>query len=168
MKAYGGVNVYIHIFLTSALVGDEWSASRPGRFTPWESPGTYWIGGWVSPRAVLDDVEKRKFLILPGLELRPLGRPARIRVNKSMRMSRVGRGNMRNARKILVGKSEGNKQLGRHRQRWAESIKNDIKEKENKDPNWIHLAADRGQQLAPVNKVIDFYVLLNVRSFVTG
>jgi hypothetical protein len=30
----------------------------------------------VDPRADLDDVEKRKFLILPGLELRPLGRPA--------------------------------------------------------------------------------------------
>jgi hypothetical protein len=34
MKAYGGVDVYIHIFLTSSLVGGEWSASRPGRFTP--------------------------------------------------------------------------------------------------------------------------------------
>jgi hypothetical protein len=34
MKAYGGVDVYIHIFLTSALVGGEWSTSRPGRFTP--------------------------------------------------------------------------------------------------------------------------------------
>jgi hypothetical protein len=31
----------------------------------------------VDPRAGLDDVEKRKFLPLPGLELRPLGRPAR-------------------------------------------------------------------------------------------
>jgi hypothetical protein len=31
----------------------------------------------VDPSAGLDDVEKRKFLILPGLELRPLGRPAR-------------------------------------------------------------------------------------------
>jgi hypothetical protein len=31
----------------------------------------------VGPRAVLDDVEKRKLLILSGLELRPLGRPAR-------------------------------------------------------------------------------------------
>jgi hypothetical protein len=31
----------------------------------------------VDPRASLDDLEKRKFLTLPGLELRPLGRPAR-------------------------------------------------------------------------------------------
>jgi hypothetical protein len=40
--------------LTSALDGGEWSASRPGRFTPRErNPGTHWIGGWVGPRAVL-------------------------------------------------------------------------------------------------------------------
>jgi hypothetical protein len=32
--AYGGVDVQIHIFLTSALAGGEWSASRPGRFYP--------------------------------------------------------------------------------------------------------------------------------------
>jgi hypothetical protein len=31
----------------------------------------------MDPRAGLDDVEKRKFLILLGLELRPLGSPAR-------------------------------------------------------------------------------------------
>jgi hypothetical protein len=41
--------------LTSALDGGEWSASRPGRFTPTErAPGTHWIGGWVGPRAILD------------------------------------------------------------------------------------------------------------------
>jgi hypothetical protein len=33
------------------------------------APGTHWIGGWVGPRAGLDDMEKRKFLTLPGLEL---------------------------------------------------------------------------------------------------
>jgi hypothetical protein len=60
-------------FLTSALVGGEWSTSRPGRFTP----GTHRIGGWVDPRAGLDDLEKKKFLPLPGLELRPFCRPAR-------------------------------------------------------------------------------------------
>jgi hypothetical protein len=70
METYGGVDVQTHVFLTSALVGGEWSASRPGRFTPGERvPGTHWIGGCVGPRAGLGDVEKRKFLTLPGLEL---------------------------------------------------------------------------------------------------
>jgi hypothetical protein len=54
MKTYGGVDVWIHIFLTSALVGCEWSASRPCPFTP----GIHFIGGWVDPRAGLDDMEK--------------------------------------------------------------------------------------------------------------
>jgi hypothetical protein len=31
----------------------------------------------VGPRAGLEDLEKRKFFTLPGLELRSLGRPAR-------------------------------------------------------------------------------------------
>jgi hypothetical protein len=77
MKAYGGVDVYIDIFVTSALAGGEWLALRPGRFTPAAiTPGTHCIRGWVNLRAGLDDVEKRKFLTLLGLELRPLGRPA--------------------------------------------------------------------------------------------
>jgi hypothetical protein len=59
MKAYGRVDVLVHIFLTSALAGGEWSPSRPDRFTPEErAPGTHWIGGWVGLRAGLDDVEK--------------------------------------------------------------------------------------------------------------
>jgi hypothetical protein len=33
MKAYGGVDVQ-----TAALVGGEWPASRPGRFTPGRGP----------------------------------------------------------------------------------------------------------------------------------
>jgi hypothetical protein len=78
MKAYEGVDVKNHIFLTSALSESEWSTSRPGRFSPGEiAHGAHWIGGWVDPRADLDDMEKRKLLTLPGLELRPLGCPAR-------------------------------------------------------------------------------------------
>jgi hypothetical protein len=47
--------------LTSALDGGEWSASRPGHFTPKErAPGTHWIGGWVGSRTVLEAVMKRK------------------------------------------------------------------------------------------------------------
>jgi hypothetical protein len=73
MKVYGGVDLQIHIFLTSALVGGEWSVSCPGRLTPGEkAPGTHWIGGWVDPRVGLDDVEKWIFFTLPGLELRSL------------------------------------------------------------------------------------------------
>jgi hypothetical protein len=78
MKTRGGVDVQTHVFLTSALVAYEWSASRPGRFTPGDSIlGSLWIGGWVGPRASQDDMEKGKFLIVLGIELRPLGRPAR-------------------------------------------------------------------------------------------
>jgi hypothetical protein len=59
MKTYGGVDVEIHVFLTSILVGGEWSVSRPGSFTPRErAPSIHWIGGLVGPRAVLDDKEK--------------------------------------------------------------------------------------------------------------
>jgi hypothetical protein len=70
MKGYGGVDVSIHIFLTSALAGGEWSISRLSLFAPGErAPSTHWIGGWVYPRAGLDGVEKKKFLTLLGLEL---------------------------------------------------------------------------------------------------
>jgi hypothetical protein len=65
-------------FFTLALAGGEWSASRPCPFTPGDrAPVTYWIRGWVGPGGGLDDVEKRKFLTLSGLELWPLGRPSR-------------------------------------------------------------------------------------------
>jgi hypothetical protein len=51
MKAYWGVEVYLYAFLTSALDGGEWSASRPGSFTHRErAPGTHWIGGWGSSK----------------------------------------------------------------------------------------------------------------------
>jgi hypothetical protein len=41
MKTYGGVDVQIQIFFTSAVDGGEWSASRPGRFTPKERTPPY-------------------------------------------------------------------------------------------------------------------------------
>jgi hypothetical protein len=47
--------------LTSVLYGDEWSDSRPGRFTLRErAPGNHWIGGWMGPRAAPDALVKRK------------------------------------------------------------------------------------------------------------
>jgi hypothetical protein len=59
MRTYGGVDILTHVFLISALVGGEWSASSSGHFTPGgKTPGTHWIGGWVGPGAGLDDMEK--------------------------------------------------------------------------------------------------------------
>jgi hypothetical protein len=72
-----GIDVWIHVFMTMALVGGECSASCPVRFTSGERvPFTYLIG-WIGPRTSLDDMEKENFLILSRLELLPLGRPAR-------------------------------------------------------------------------------------------
>jgi hypothetical protein len=48
-RRLGGEGYSSYSFLTSALDGGEWSASRPGRtFTPGErNPRTHWTGGWV-------------------------------------------------------------------------------------------------------------------------
>jgi hypothetical protein len=40
---------------------------------PERAPGIHYIGGLGETRAGVDDAEKMKFLILAGLELRPLG-----------------------------------------------------------------------------------------------
>jgi hypothetical protein len=48
----------------------------PGHFTPEErAAGTYWIGGWVDPRTDLDDMDRRRFLLLLGFKLRPFDPP---------------------------------------------------------------------------------------------
>jgi len=46
MKAYWDWRYSSTHSLTSAVDGGEWSASRPGRFTPRErASSSYWIGG---------------------------------------------------------------------------------------------------------------------------
>jgi hypothetical protein len=60
----GGVGVQCHTFLTSALNGDELSASCPGHFTPQErAPGTHWMGPRASPDAVVKRNEVMKTYI---------------------------------------------------------------------------------------------------------
>jgi hypothetical protein len=78
MKTCGGADVQTHVFLKSERVERDWSASRPGRFIPEErASGTHWTGGYVGPRASLENMENTKFLTLPGLELWFLGSLAR-------------------------------------------------------------------------------------------
>jgi hypothetical protein len=61
MKVYWGSGCIAPCILDLGTNGGEWSASRPGRFTPRERAfGTHWIGGWVGPGAGLDAVVKRK------------------------------------------------------------------------------------------------------------
>jgi hypothetical protein len=77
-------------FLTSALDGREWSASRAGRFYPRQiALGTHWIGGWVGMKPSLDAIEKTKKSVScwesnPG---RPAGSPSLCRLSYFIRMN---------------------------------------------------------------------------------
>jgi hypothetical protein len=60
----------------------------------------------------------------------------------------------RNAYRILVGKQEGKRQLGRPRRRWVDNIKIDLREIGWDGMDWIDLAQDRNQWRALVNTVM--------------
>jgi hypothetical protein len=67
-------------------------------------------------------------------------------------------GEKRNTYRILVGKPEGKKPLGRPRHRWEYNIKMDLKEIGWSVMDWIHLAQDRDQWRALVNMVMNLQV----------
>jgi len=52
---------------------------------------------------------------------------------------------MRNAFKNLVGIPEGKRPLRRHRRRWKDNGRMDLREIEWEDVDWNHLAQDRDQ-----------------------
>jgi hypothetical protein len=66
-------------------------------------------------------------------------------------------GAKRNAYRILVGKPEEKKPLGRLRRRWVDNIKMDLRIGWD-GIDWIDLAQDRDQWRALVNMVINFRV----------
>jgi hypothetical protein len=60
--------------------------------------------------------------------------------------------------RVLVGKPEGKRPLGRPRHRWEDNIKMDLQEVECGGMGWIELAQDRGRWRARVNVVSDLRV----------
>jgi hypothetical protein len=60
--------------------------------------------------------------------------------------------------RVLVGRPEYKRPLGRHSGRWVDNIKLDFRELGIDGANWIQLAQDRVQWRAFVNTVIKFRV----------
>jgi hypothetical protein len=68
------------------------------------------------------------------------------------------RGEKRNACRLLVGKPEGRRPLGRPRRRWFNNIRMDLVEVGWGDVEWIGLAQDRDRWGALVNSVLNLRV----------
>jgi hypothetical protein len=88
--------------------------------------------------------------------------PSIIRIIKSRRMRWVGDvtriGEKRNVYRLLVGKPEGKRPLGRPRDRWMDNIKMDLLEIGLNVVDWIGLAQDRYRWRALVNSVMNLRV----------
>jgi hypothetical protein len=88
--------------------------------------------------------------------------PSIIRIIKSRRMRWAGHvawmGEKRNVYRLLVGKPEGKRPLGRPRHRWIDNIKVDLLEIGLNDVDWISLAQDRYRRRALVNSVMNLRV----------
>jgi hypothetical protein len=68
----------------------------------------------------------------------------------------------KSAYRILVGKSEEKRPLGKPRRRWVDNIKMDLREIGWDCMDWIDLAQDRDQWRALVNTVMNFRVPQNI------
>jgi hypothetical protein len=85
-----------------------------------------------------------------------------IRVIRSRRLRWAGHvarmGERRSAYRALVGKPEGRRPLGRHRRRWEDNIKMDLRGVVWGGMDWINLAQDRDRWRALVNAVMNLRV----------
>jgi hypothetical protein len=82
---------------------------------------------------------------------------------KTGQVARMGK--TRNAYKILVGKREGKRPLGRPRHSWQYNIRMDLRETEWEGVDSVHLAQDMDQQRALVNTIMNIGVLKKVTKF---
>jgi hypothetical protein len=64
-------------------------------------------------------------------------------------------GEERKVYKVLVGKPEGKRPLGRPSHRWEDGIRMDLRETGLRGVGWIQLAQDRDRWLAVVNAVMN-------------
>ena len=71
-------------------------------------------------------------------------------------MARMEEG--RGVHKVLVGKPEGKRLLGRPRCRWEDNIKMDLQEVGRGSGDWMELAEDRDRWGALVSTVMNFRV----------
>ena len=89
--------------------------------------------------------------------------PNIVRVVKSRRMRWAGHvarmGEDRVVQRLLVGKHEGKRPLGRPRRRWEDNIKMDLQEVREGRGDWMELPQDRDRWRALVGPVRDFRVL---------
>jgi hypothetical protein len=67
-------------------------------------------------------------------------------------------GENRKAYRLIVGKPEGKRPLGRPRRRWVDNIRKDLGEVGWGDVDWIDLAEDRNRWRAVVNSVLNLRV----------
>jgi len=67
-------------------------------------------------------------------------------------------GERRGLYRVLVGKLEGKRALGRHRPRWENNIKMDLLAVGYGGMDWIDLAEDRDRWRALVNVVMNLQV----------
>jgi hypothetical protein len=74
-------------------------------------------------------------------------------------------GQGRGVYRVLVGRPEGKRPLGRPRRRWKDNIKVDLREIGIDGANWIRLAQDRVQWQAFVNTVMKLRIPLESRIF---
>jgi hypothetical protein len=70
--------------------------------------------------------------------------------------------------RVLEGKPEGKRPLGRPRHRWEDNIKMDLQDVRCGGMDWIDLAQDRDLWRAVVNAVMNLLVQLNARNFLTS